>query len=70
MPVPKVYLFIFFFQVVYFTAIFPYILLTVLLVRGLTLEGAHEGVMYYLTPNWERLTQASVCSQIQGSPRY
>lgn len=49
-------------KVVYFTAIFPYILLTVLLVRGLTLEGAHEGVMYYLTPNWERLTQASVWS--------
>lgn len=49
-------------KVVYFTATFPYVLLTVLLVRGLTLEGSHEGVMYYLTPNWERLSDASVWS--------
>ncbi|XP_061184918.1 sodium- and chloride-dependent glycine transporter 1-like [Saccostrea echinata] len=49
-------------KVVYFTAIFPYILLTVLLVRGLTLSGSHEGVMYYLTPDWNKLLQASVWS--------
>ncbi|XP_062616275.1 sodium- and chloride-dependent glycine transporter 1-like [Saccostrea cucullata] len=49
-------------KVVYFTAIFPYILLTVLLVRGLTLSGSHEGVMYYLTPDWDKLTKASVWS--------
>ncbi|XP_070184414.1 sodium- and chloride-dependent glycine transporter 1-like, partial [Littorina saxatilis] len=49
-------------KVVYFTAIFPYILLTILLVRGCTLEGAGEGVRYYLSPDWERLSDATVWS--------
>ncbi|XP_078339174.1 sodium- and chloride-dependent glycine transporter 1-like isoform X3 [Crassostrea virginica] len=49
-------------KVVYFTAIFPYFLLTALLVRGATLEGASDGIYYYLTPNWDRLTDSNVWS--------
>ncbi|GFO32580.1 transporter, partial [Plakobranchus ocellatus] len=49
-------------KVVYFTAIFPYILLTILLVRSAMLEGAEEGIKYYLTPRWERLKDAEVWS--------
>lgn len=33
-------------KVVYFTATFPYLILLVLLVRGLLLEGASEGIKY------------------------
>ncbi|KAL5006050.1 hypothetical protein ScPMuIL_017208 [Solemya velum] len=50
-------------KVVYFTAIFPYILLTVMLVRGLTLEGHEEGITYYLTPDWEKITEAEVWNE-------
>lgn len=45
---------------VYFTATFPYVMLVVLLVRGLTLPGARDGVMYYLYPDLSRLMDPDV----------
>ncbi|XP_052753527.1 sodium- and chloride-dependent glycine transporter 1-like [Galleria mellonella] len=47
-------------KVVYFTALFPYIMLTILLIRGATLEGAGDGVLFYLSPSWELLLDARV----------
>lgn len=47
---------------VYFTATFPYLMLVVLLVRGLTLPGAKDGVIYYLYPDPSRLADPEVLS--------
>ncbi|XP_060086172.1 sodium- and chloride-dependent creatine transporter 1-like [Ylistrum balloti] len=47
-------------KVVYFTAIFPYVILSILLVRGLTLDGAREGVVYYIKPDLSRLADIQV----------
>uniref|UniRef100_A0A452G902 Transporter n=1 Tax=Capra hircus TaxID=9925 RepID=A0A452G902_CAPHI len=47
-------------KVVYFTATFPYVVLTILFIRGVTLEGAFTGIMYYLTPQWDKILEAKV----------
>ncbi|KAK7111434.1 sodium- and chloride-dependent glycine transporter 1-like [Littorina saxatilis] len=49
-------------KVVYFTATVPYLILTVLLVRGAMLDGAAEGIYYYLTPDFSKLADANVWS--------
>ncbi|XP_043972155.1 sodium- and chloride-dependent transporter XTRP3-like isoform X2 [Gambusia affinis] len=43
------------FQVVYFTATFPYVVLLIYLIRGMTLHGALNGVKYMFTPKMEEL---------------
>uniref|UniRef100_H3D2K3 Solute carrier family 6 member 7 n=1 Tax=Tetraodon nigroviridis TaxID=99883 RepID=H3D2K3_TETNG len=47
-------------KVVYVTATFPYLVLVVLIIRGATLEGSLQGVAFYLTPDWGRLSNAQV----------
>ena len=39
---------------------FPYVLLFILLVRGLTLPGAKQGIIYYLRPNFHKLLESGV----------
>ncbi|XP_008317991.1 sodium- and chloride-dependent GABA transporter 2-like isoform X2 [Cynoglossus semilaevis] len=47
-------------KVVYFTATFPYVMMLVLLVRGLTLPGALDGIKFYLYPDASRLSDPQV----------
>ncbi|XP_053396453.1 sodium- and chloride-dependent glycine transporter 1-like [Mercenaria mercenaria] len=47
-------------KVVYVTALLPYVLLVVFLVRGLTLPGAMAGIRYYLSPDFNRLRDSQV----------
>jgi SNF family Na+-dependent transporter len=47
-------------KVAYFTATFPYLMLTVLVVRGVTLPGASTGILYFLTPDWSRLAEPEI----------
>ncbi|RWS27411.1 sodium-dependent noradrenaline transporter-like protein [Leptotrombidium deliense] len=46
-------------KVVWFTALFPYFVLIILLIRGILLPGAIDGIKYYLTPEFESLRSAS-----------
>ena len=51
-------------QVVYFTATAPYILMTIILIRSVTLPGAGEGIKFYLTPDLSRLKDGQVTTFI------
>lgn len=47
-------------KVVWFTALFPYAVLLILLIRGVTLPGSLEGIRYYLSPNFSAISKAEV----------
>lgn len=44
----------------YFLALFPYVVLFVLLIRAVTLEGAREGIIFFLEPQWGELLNPTV----------
>lgn len=46
----------------YFTATFPYVVILILLIRGVTLEGARDGIEFFIgsKSNWTKLTEGQV----------
>jgi len=47
-------------KILWFSAIFPYVVLSILCVKALSLEGATNGLKFLFTPQWERLYESQV----------
>ena len=47
-------------KVVWFTALFPYVVLVLLLIRGVTLPGAAQGILYFISPDRQKLLSVNV----------
>ncbi|XP_015590863.1 sodium-dependent nutrient amino acid transporter 1 isoform X1 [Cephus cinctus] len=44
----------------YFLALFPYVVMIALLIRAVTLEGAINGIIFFIKPNWSKLFDPNV----------
>ena len=47
-------------KVSYFLALFPYIVLITILIRACTLDGAADGIIYFINPQWKELLNPKV----------
>jgi SNF family Na+-dependent transporter len=47
-------------KMVWVTCTMPYVILTVLLIKGLTLEGSGEGLKYLIIPNMAKVREVAV----------
>ena len=47
-------------KMVYISCILPYIILTILFLKGLTLDGCSQGLSALFTPDWSHLTKVGV----------
>ena len=47
-------------KIALFTATSPYILLVILMLRGFTLDGAYDGIAYFLTPDMSKIFHLEV----------
>lgn len=44
----------------YFLALFPYVIIAILLIRAVTLEGAWNGILYFIKPRWDKILEPKV----------
>ncbi|XP_063629293.1 sodium-dependent neutral amino acid transporter B(0)AT3 [Cydia splendana] len=47
-------------KVVYFTSLFPYVVLTIFFIRGITLPGSADGIVHMYSPKLEMLLEPTV----------
>lgn len=45
----------------YFLALFPYVIIFILLIRAVTLPGAWNGILFFIKPNWAKILEPGVC---------
>ena len=45
---------------VYFTALFPYVILFALLINNAQLPGAIDGITFFIVPEWDKLLSVEV----------
>jgi len=50
-------------KVSYFTALFPYVVMLIMLIRGVTLPNAWQGIKYFIVPEWSRMLEVEVWYQ-------
>jgi solute carrier family 6 amino acid transporter-like protein 5/7/9/14 len=51
----------------YFLALFPYVIMVTLLIRGATLPGAGQGILFFIEPQWEELLNPEVSELMDSS---
>ncbi|KAG6462739.1 hypothetical protein O3G_MSEX013438 [Manduca sexta] len=44
----------------YFLALFPYVVIFILLIRAVTLPGAGKGILFFITPDWAKILEIRV----------
>ncbi|CAG4979847.1 unnamed protein product [Colias eurytheme] len=44
----------------YFLALFPYVIMIILLITTLLLPGSGNGILYFITPQWDKLLELNV----------
>lgn len=44
----------------YFLALFPYAIIGILLIRAITLDGAWNGIIYFIKPRWDKILEPDV----------
>lgn len=54
----------------YFLALFPYVVILILLVHACTLEGSVNGILFFLKPQWSELLNAKVVESVFSSPLF
>ncbi len=47
-------------KLVWFTSLFPYVVLLILGIRGWMLPGADVGIKYYIIPDWSKLGNINI----------
>lgn len=57
-------------QVVYFTALFPYVILIILLINNVQLPGALDGIKFFIVPDWEKLLSVEVREKRKHSRKW
>jgi len=57
-------------KVVYFTVFAPWLLLIIFVIRGVTLPGSADGLVFYLQPHFEKLLDPSVWIAAYGQVFY